>query len=79
MIKCSLMAYRFFISKNLEFVRHQYHEYSQNKVLTNIFKHTAFTTVMNKNAAEVDIAPASGKITKNVEYRSRAISRCDKN
>ena len=26
----------------------------------------------NKNAAEVDIAPALGKITKNVKYRSRA-------
>ena len=25
-----------------------------------------------KNSAEVDIAPASGKITKNVKYRSRA-------
>ena len=25
----------------------------------------------NKNSAEVDIAPASGKITKNVKYRSR--------
>ena len=28
--------------------------------------------VDNKNAAEVDIAPASGKITKNIKYRSRA-------
>ena len=27
---------------------------------------------MNKNSAEVDIAPASGKITKNVKYRSKA-------
>ena len=27
---------------------------------------------LNKNSAEVDIAPASGKITKNVKYRSRA-------
>ena len=26
----------------------------------------------HKNSAEVDIAPASGKITKNVNYRSRA-------
>ena len=26
----------------------------------------------NKNAAEVDIAPASGKIIKNMTYRSRA-------
>ena len=25
-----------------------------------------------KNSAEVDIAPASGKITKNMKYRSRA-------
>ena len=25
-----------------------------------------------KNSAEVDIAPASGKITKNVKFRSRA-------
>ena len=25
----------------------------------------------NKNAAEVDIAPALGKITKNLKYRSR--------
>ena len=27
----------------------------------------------NKNAAEVDIAPASGKIINNVKYRSRAL------
>ena len=27
---------------------------------------------LDKNSAEVDIAPASGKITKNVKYRSRA-------
>ena len=26
----------------------------------------------NKNSAEVNIAPASGKITNNVKYRSRA-------
>ena len=26
----------------------------------------------HKNATEVDIAPASGKITKNMKYRSRA-------
>ena len=29
-------------------------------------------TCKNKNSAEVDIAPASGKITKNVKYRPRA-------
>ena len=28
--------------------------------------------IINKSAAEVDIAPALGKITKNVKYRSRA-------
>ena len=28
--------------------------------------------IINKNAAEVDIAPASGKIIKNMKYRSRA-------
>ena len=27
----------------------------------------------NKNATEVDIAPASGKITKNVKYRLRCV------
>ena len=31
-----------------------------------------FVHFCNKNSAEVDIAPASGKITKNVKYRSRA-------
>ena len=29
----------------------------------------------NKNAAEVDIAPASGKIIKNVRYRSRSLGQ----
>ena len=29
-------------------------------------------TIKDKNSAEVDIAPASGKITKNVKYRSKA-------
>ena len=31
-----------------------------------------YITHHNKNAADVDIAPASGKIIKNMKYRSRA-------
>ena len=30
----------------------------------------------NKNTAKVDITPASGKIIKNVKYRSRAPGQC---
>ena len=31
--------------------------------------------MFNKNSAEVNIAPASGKIIKNVKYRSRALGQ----
>ena len=54
------------------------HSNMPHKSMVQIMSFVVITTEImgaqyrNKNSAEVDIAPASGKISKNIKYRSRS-------